>query len=521
MEEFGEYQNNEHSFDSLTITGPNSPISAVEIQNRGSDDAIRFLLEWEPNEQDRFNLVEPEGLARELKEVLKECPDFFVEQTPGLKRLRLSYMKEILNGWSDAIKSGKSIPIDQAIDICKWAAFVDEASLQRIQIEPSVYSDGLYGLKKAAAQLLKEILSKEKSLSSARMRVILDAIECLAIPNKEDIEWEENYEKGDLLTPALSLLRSIAIQAAGKWISHPSSLSVELRGRAAKVLDSALPQRTTSNSDVVALALMMKSLVDADSDWPVRRYEELFGAQQPVEMQKQLLSAIIGLHQPNDSLVEYLKPALNHALKTNPEKYPDFSIGFGNKSFLQISGEWIYTLGVMSARMKEDALFQQWFKISDGKTKGRVLNSICSLLERQPNVEVQIVENVRQLWEKHKSIVVQQPTALKGARHLVASHRFDDDWLCYALMEEANLGNLPGSIILFSDDVIQLMMRNAAWGIEFLAKYLEFNRDEAYPFVYQKFVDDLCGKFIDEGGSPDDKYLRYCKDALGRMGYWI
>lgn len=56
-------------------------------------------------------------------------------------------------------------------------------------------------------------------------------------------------------------------------------------------------------------------------------------------------------------------------------------------------------------------------------------------------------------------------------------------------MEEAKLGNLPGSTILFSDDVIQLMMRNAVWGIEFLAKYLEFNRDEAYPFVYQKFVD--------------------------------
>ena len=136
--------------------------------------------------------------------------------------------------------------------------------------------------------------------------------------------------------------------------------------------------------------------------------------------------------------MEYLKPALTYALKTNPEEYPDFSIGFGSKGFLQRSGEWIYTLGATSPRMQESALFQQWFKISDSKTKGRVLNSICSLLERQPNVEAQIVENVRQLWEKHKSIVAQQPTALKGARHLVALHRFDDDWLCCALMEEQN-----------------------------------------------------------------------------------
>ena len=104
------------------------------------------MLEWEPNEQDRFNLVEPEGLARETKRSTEGMPDFFVGQTSRLKRLRLSYIEEILNGWSDAIESGKSIPIDQAIDICKWAAFVDEASLQRIQIEPSVYSDGLHGL---------------------------------------------------------------------------------------------------------------------------------------------------------------------------------------------------------------------------------------------------------------------------------------------------------------------------------------------------------------------------------------
>lgn len=520
-EELGKYERIEHPFEVQTAWGPNSPISAGKIKNKGPEAIIQFLLEWEPNEQDRFNLVEPEGLARELKEALKECPDFFAGQTSRLKRLRLSYIEEILNGWSDAIESGKSIPIDQAIDICKWAAFVDEASLQRIQIEPSVYSDGLHGLKRAAARLLKEILGKEKSLSSVRMQAILGTIECLAIPNKEDIEWEKNYENGDLLTPALNLLRSIAIQAAGKWISHPSSLSVELRGRATKVLDSALPQQATSSSDVVALALVMGPLIDAGFDWPVQKYEELFGAQQPVEMQKQLLSAILGLYQPNGRLMEYLKPALTYALKTNPEEYPDFSIGFGSKGFLQRSGEWIYTLGATSPRMQESALFQQWFKISDSKTKGRVLNSICSLLERQPNVEAQIVENVRQLWEKHKSIVAQQPTALKGARHLVALHRFDDDWLCCALMEEAKLGNLPESAILFSDDVIQLMMRNAAWGIEFLAVYLASNKGEIYPFVYQNFASDLCSKYLEEGGSSDSLYLRACKDSLGRMGYWV
>ena len=73
---------------------------------------------------------------------------------------------------------------------------------------------------------------------------------------------------------------------------------METKRKSYKVLDSALPQQATSSSDVVALALVMGPLIDAGFDWPVQKYEELFGAQQPVEMQKQLLSAILGYISP-------------------------------------------------------------------------------------------------------------------------------------------------------------------------------------------------------------------------------
>ena len=515
----GKYTRVEHAYEVKTVTGPNAPVTIGTLLKMGPTNAIRYLRKWTPSQAERFQLIEPLGLSRELQKLIEQNPDFFSGHYGELRGLRLIYASGIVIGWKRAVEAKATLSFEDVVGYCSWLLEAEYAE-GKASLPPSDSSSDYREIRIEIARLVESILDMYgESLKKSQMRRLLDMLESLAATDPRISEGERAYdESDDPFMASLNMLYPVTLTAVGKWIANGRESDRSEMERAYGILDTALPPNTESRAEITALAMAIGWLLDMDSPWLHENREALFGGENPDANQRLLIALLVDLYMPNESLFAFMRPALLTSLEKGGKGYLSGTSFRMNGSFMGRLGEWIYWLFTNEKLSFDDDFFTAWFDRADGKTRGEVLNQLCLMLEKSPNAPNHVAESVRCLWEYHRRVAVDSPASLKGAIHLLASHRFGEEWIKSALLDEARLGNLPDRMLVFQNDAIDLMLKDSIWGIEFLRTFLEFESDKQFLYTYEEFVPSLFRNYISQGGHHDDQALLDCMDKLVRMG---
>lgn len=517
---YGRYARVDHPFEPIVIWGSNSPKSVETLRKMGPSNVIEYARTWESDEEDRGSLVNKEGLSQAIRRLIQDDPFFFGESCKELGSLNSIYLSEILSGWQDAIDAGADIPIDDSLSLCCDIKEIDITLAENPRQSRGASASDMRNAKISIARLLSSILEQRAAvLSGLQAEIVLDLLEWLAISNAMSADKDCPIENdGDPFIAALNLVRPLAITTAGKLIfarHHVDSFAEE---RACRILDSALPTKTKSYAEIAALAMIIGGLVDTDSPWLRENYDSLFGNSAPDHRQRFMLASVLGCYQPNPRLFDFLRPTIMVSLGKDLETYPLECSWQKGQDYLGCVGSWLYRLFAYDCISFDDELFVKWHELADADTRGSVLNQLCALLGRSPEAPSRIAAQVRKLWKYHEQRSGEFPAALRGARHLLSSNRFTDEWIEAALLKEARLGNLPERWIIFSDEVKNLMTRNPGWGIEYLDACLNVKETKFPPHALQELAPELFRAFIFDGGASDDPMLLACMNKLGRLG---
>lgn len=104
--------------------GPESPLPIDELESLPIPLLISRINNWRPtsDEEDPFFAPSPEGLGRQLRQRAAKAPEGFLEHLGLLETLEATYIRNIIAGLQDALRSGNSYDIVPALRLAEWAS---------------------------------------------------------------------------------------------------------------------------------------------------------------------------------------------------------------------------------------------------------------------------------------------------------------------------------------------------------------------------------------------------------------
>ncbi len=261
----------------------------------------------------------------------------------------------------------------------------------------------------------------------------------------------------------------------------------------------------------------MRGLLAHDRSWVEERYNRIFGQDAPTENQKLFLALQLSVFNAHEVAYGFIKPALERALENGIDRYPATWGHSRLECFAEYFGLWLYQLYAMGAIGLDDEMLKEWESKASSVTVGNVLGEVCESIRWGSGVTEEVVHRVQLLWDDLAKRADACSETLCGSFSLAASHLFPSDWLRKALLEEARSRNAVLEFTTFFDDVLSLAKEDPEWGIILLRTILEHDEEREF-YNYSDTSRSLIDLHRDMGGSERDDDLRFCMDALGRLG---
>lgn len=513
-----EYDGPRQTYKVTTVWGPNSPLDVEDFREKGPEETLAWLQDWEPAEQDRASLIEHEGISRVLTRLIEEDPSFFDEHASEVKNQKLIYISGIIDGWQNAVKAGKAIPIDHSVDLCAFVLSNEGAESFDVA---SGYdgNNGINEAKRHIAWLLVEILEHSETIIPGSL---MHDIVLLLLALREDglklaVQEDARHEDDDPVTASLNVLSAISLSGIMQWTLRDESKDSKDYATALAALDDALPDNDVSKADVAAFALKMRPMFAEHRDWLEDRYERLFGEDDPSDNQKLLLMLQLPFFPADYSYFDFLRAAFEISVLSGMEKYPALS-GHGRlDSFSELLGYQIYQLVAVGKLDLEEDLVERWEYAANPLAIGNVMREICSDVRSASDTTDEIACRVQELWDDLVKKFAGAKGALQGASDLMASYLYPHDWVRDALLEESRSHDVVFEVRILFDDVYVLASENPEWGIKLLRSIIEID-SEREKFNYGRMPHALLGLYRDKYGKEDNDDVLYCMDELGRMG---
>lgn len=517
--ELGPYAGPRMLYKVEAMWGSKSPKTAENFKSMGAKETLVWLYEWEPTSQESFYLVDREGVANELKKLLKEDSSFFARYSSYLGDLDGVYIARIFDAWKESAKEGNAVPIESILNVCLRVIAKAEPSEECREGRRSRSCDMHLEVKQCMARMLTEMLeSAECVLSIESLSSILTLLLDLRTQDLTQFCTNEEWlNEEDAVTASLNVLSSIALKGIIFWIARKETKDAEDEMRALDALEGALPSEEVSKADVAAFSLQFARLFACCQSWLEDRYERIFGSRSAMENQKLALALQLSAQNVNVFLFSFLKPALKNALEIGPEQYPSsFSI-HGLNTFSEHFGYWLYSLYATGQIELNDDMLDQWHALSESSSIGKVLARICDVVRRAPDTSTEIAYRVQTLWEFVAEQFLGEAEALQGAFDLVESGFYPFEWLRKAVLREAQSHSIAKELDFHFAETVKLATGDPKWGITLLRTVIESDTEEA-TFYYEQNAEKLIALYLETGGAKDDADLRFCMDRLGRKG---
>jgi len=507
-----------------TITGPNSPISLEYMQSMSSDDLLAHLGSWHPAKEDRWELISHEGQARTLKELIKTNPFVFADRLDELKGLRPIYIRHVIDGWSELNRNGKAVPIADFIELCVWVSNLNECETLEPEGDHGDDDNSYRNLIFASVSALKEALEQEDSDSKLEEYAgdILNALSNSLSSKEPNKEYEEKYggNNMDPLALAINTIRPLAIAGLSRWafqFSHHPSI-----GEALNLLLGVAPSVSQSKADAGAFGEAIPWIIQRNEPWAERHRSDFFGTDQPNEFQQIALSTILYYYHESSTVLEYLRPTIENAIKTG-----NLSCCVGLHSFTkdcaQSIGEWLYQGVALGHITDEDELLIQWEASVEEDLIWKAAGHICMGLSRSSNPASNVVEKVGLLWDRCFELHLTSNEAAEIAADSISclsrSGLFPETWWGPRMKDVLSAGSGDCSLVLLKNELIHLSESNPELAFDIFEAHINKSAATGYDnYVQKKLAVPILAR-AKKLPNPDVVNRAYrCMDKLGSRG---
>jgi len=262
--------------------GPNSPKSAEELAGMSTAELIDFLQTWKSTGE--WNAPSAEGVGRTLSAVLEAEPQKLAQNASLLRGLEPTYVRSSIDGFTAAIKRGRSLDWAQVIHLCEWV--IQQGNEIKEPKESITDADPDWNwTRKSVGWFLIEALKVEGSaaLPLSWRELLWTLLEALA---EDPIPFEETmYGKGMFVgSMSLNVTRGVALDGMlhyARWLHEQGGLPADSR-----TLDSipelkrALEEHLRNDNSVVAREVLGRgfpTLFWLDKRWASSAADLIFG----------------------------------------------------------------------------------------------------------------------------------------------------------------------------------------------------------------------------------------------------
>jgi hypothetical protein len=286
VDAFGQSEHSDFpSWTSGTLTGPNSPKTASELNSMPAIEVVRFLSKWRPDE-DAFMGPSHEGLGRELSSAVAAEPARYSLVATNFRGLDPTYVRSLVSGFRDALNAHKAFEWPPILALCRsivetsWDIATGDRRLAERDLDWS-----------PTHQAIAELLSAgfDANMSMDLRPSAWAVLAPLTLDPEPTPEYEERYggSNMDPLTLSINTARGAAIHGVVRyalWVrraldhgqhrTEPSSLDALPEVR--EVLEYHLnPQADRSLAVRAVYGRWLPWLVLLDREWARTHLEDI------------------------------------------------------------------------------------------------------------------------------------------------------------------------------------------------------------------------------------------------------
>jgi hypothetical protein len=413
-------------------TGPNSPLSQDEMAGMSAEELVSHLESWHDNGNGWGPEPSHEGQARELTALLSANPRFLSGVADLVQRLRPTYLRAILHGWSAAFKTNLDLDWVHAANLIGDVLdHGDELDFPREGGDMDDDADFRW-VKQAAVSLIAD-LAKRSEPRRVPEDTVTRLAQLLMAAASDETAWSvyaaEVRESGmDPLTVSLNWQWPILLRGLTALVGYGPSTPWSDAVRAALLTELDRPDPRGAAHAVMGENLAR--LLNADEVWTQAQVGRWFGGAEGIDDGQQVaLSTAMAIHHYHRTLFSLLTPAMLAALDLT-EPVVDGWQHHGSSPTQRI-GEWAVKAIIYGFVGWHDPVVAKFFATVDPTERGAALGHVAWEFMHANSVDDDIRDRFAEVWDAriaHVEAVPDDSAELRDFYWVVRSEKFDPAW---------------------------------------------------------------------------------------------
>lgn len=419
-------------FSITSWSGPNSPITQVEMAAMSPEELVAHLESWHDLGAGYGPEPSHEGQARELTGFLTSTPSAIAHVDSLVSRLRPTYLRAIMRAWEAAYKAALDLDWEQVIATVR--AVLRHGNELDFPREGGDMDDDpdFTGAKQAAVGLLDELVKKTEP-ARVPIEYLSEFANLLIDVADDEAAWSayvaEDRETGaDALTLSLNWQWPILIRGLAALVGHGPSVAWSERAR--ETIQREIGRRDPRGASRAVVGENLGRFLNADELWATAQIPGWFGTAEGIDRGQQIaLSTAIEIHHYHRILYELLAPAMESALRLDQE----IAIGWQHHGSTpsQRIGEWAIKAVIFGHVDWTDRVVSMFFSDVDPAVRGAALGRVAWEFMHSSTVDDDIRDRFASVLDSRLDHVASNPADALELREfywVVKSGKFDATW---------------------------------------------------------------------------------------------
>lgn len=430
----------EPNFKFSSWTGPTSPTTREELAEMSPDALVSHLESWRAG--DAWMSPTHDGMGRVLEELVAESPEALHGTSDLAKRLRPTYLRAIVSGWTTAWKNGLSLDWPEVLGVA--TDILAHGQETDIETEGDDFDDDP-DFKHAQQTTIRFLVDVARPTTDHPLpRTALERIAELLLDSATDEPaWVEYNERprgqgSDPLTISLNWQWPIMLRGLIHLSAHGPNAAWSAPALAA--LERELLREDEAGAGAAVVGEGFAQLFNNNPDWLAEHIDSLFGSEHEFTRAQQIsLTTTLATHHVHPKILELLRRPVLIALQAEEP----LAVGWRDDPNAQeLIGRWIVTCIIWGAINPDDPLATTFFTTTSPETRGAVVGHMAWSFMHSDQVDPDIRTRLENLWDSRVNHVRSTPSdsaELNDFYWFVRSKKFDTSWWLPRLCEAAEL----------------------------------------------------------------------------------
>lgn len=428
---------------SAATMGPTSPKNSEELGKMTIDQIVQYITNWKRG-TGGFTEPSPEGLGRELQTTTEARIEEFSKNAEKFIGLESTYVRSIIQGFTQSIKSEKSLNWQNIIKLCEWILTHPE-SIGKRNSDWDQDPDWNWA-RRSVVDLIRGGLRNTKSVISFDLRTqVWDIIKILTNDSSPIAEEEKN--QSDWYTLAINTTRGAAMEAVieyGLWVrrkfdseENPKkdfSIMPEVKAMLEDHLDI---QKEKSLAIRSVYGAFIPWIILLDESWSKNQIKNIFPSQ--VELRKYFdaaWEAYLSYAHPYDNVLLVLKNCYLFAVKNLKEEAESKGSGRVDPQTHLVEHLVIYFWRNKISLESEDQLIKMFWDSAPIYLKNHAVDFVGrSLYSTKDEVPSDILSRLQSFWKYILENSDKNAGILSGFGWWFISNKFDFKWATQQMLE--------------------------------------------------------------------------------------